>query len=131
MRTRLAIVFLLALTVAACATGGSGEGQPRRNRNLLTLEELVPVEALSAWEAIQRLRPMWMRPGGIRNSSNPRGHYPTVFVDGAPFGVLESLRNFRVTNIQEIRYVGPTDATIRYGGEYQGGIILIVTRGTE
>jgi hypothetical protein len=44
---------------------------------------------------------------------------------------MESLRSFRVLGIQEMRYVGGSDATIRYGGEYQGGVILITTRSRE
>jgi hypothetical protein len=51
-----------------------------------------------------------------------------VFVDGSPYGDMESLRGFRVENIQEMRYVNATDATIRYGGMYQGGVILITTK---
>ena len=71
---------------------------------------------------------MWMRPGGIRNSANPAGHYPHVFVDGAPYGSMDSLRNFRVANIERMQYVNATDATIRYGGQYQGGVILLTMK---
>ena len=129
MRTRLMMAVLLSLVAAACSTGSGRPGEPRRDRNLLTLEELAPLESFTAWEAVQRLRPMWMRPGGIRNSANPAGHYPTVFVDGSPYGPMEVLRTFRVRDLQEIRYVSGTDATIRYGGEYQGGVILLMTLG--
>lgn len=128
MRPRFGILFFLALTASACASGSSGSGEPRRNPDLLTLEELEPLSQFTAWEAIQRLRPIWLRPGGIRNSANPAGHYPSVFVDGSPYGPMESLRSFRVDNIQEIRHVDATDATIRYGGQYQGGVILILSR---
>jgi outer membrane receptor for Fe3+-dicitrate len=71
---------------------------------------------------------MWMRPGGVRNSSNPAGHYAHIFVDGAPYGSMESMRTFRVTNVQEIRFVAATDATVRYGGQFQGGVLLITTK---
>jgi len=128
MRTRLAMFFLLTIIAGACTTSSGGSRAPRRDRNLLTLEELAPVDAFTAWDAVQRLRPMWLRPGGIRNSANPAGHYPQVFVDGSPYGSLDSLRRFRVSDIEEIRYVNATDATIRYGGQFQGGVILIVMR---
>ena len=131
MRARIAFTLLMALVASACTTGSGGSGEPRRNRNVLTLEELAPMESFTAWDAVQRLRPMWMRPGGIRNSANPAGHHPSVFVDESPFGPMEALRSFRVLDIQEMRYVGATDATIRYGGDYQGGVILITTRGSR
>ena len=123
------MALLLTLVAVACTTGSRGSGTPRRDRNLLTREEMAPLESFTAWEAVQRLRPMWMRPGGVRNSANPAGHYPSVFVDGSPYGPLQALRNFRVLDLEELRYVSASDATIRYGGQYQGGIILLKTRG--
>ncbi len=128
MRPRVLLLLLLVMAGAACATGTSGSGEPRSSRSMLLPAELEPLNQFTAWDAVQRLRPMWMRPGGIRNSANPAGHYPHVFVDGSPYGDMESLRGFRVENIQEMRYVNATDATIRYGGMYQGGVILITTK---
>ncbi len=131
MPSRLLMASLLVLLAAGCATSGAGSGEPRRDRNLLTSEDMAPMESFTAWEAVQRLRPMWMRPGGIRNSANPAGHYPHVFVDGSPFGPMDSLRSFRVVNIEEMRYINPTDSTIRYGGQYQGGVILVTMKGED
>ena len=128
MRPRVLLLLFLILTGAACATGTSGSGEPRSDRNMLLAADLEPLSQFTAWDAVQRLRPMWMRPGGIRNSANPAGHYPHVFVDGSPYGAMEALRSFRVENIQQMRYVNATDATIRYGGMYQGGVILISTK---
>jgi len=128
MRPRTGILFVLTLLASACATGGSGSNEPQRDRNRLTAEELEPLVQFSAWDAVQRLRPMWMRPGGIRNSANPAGYYAYVFVDGSPYGEMATLRGFRMENVQEMRFVDATDATIRYGGQYQGGVILITTR---
>jgi len=128
MRRRIAFLLLMVLVASACATGGSGPSEPKRDRNLLSAEELAPLLQFSAWDAVQRLRPVWLRPGGIRNSANPAGHYPHVFLDGSPYGPMDALRGFRVETVEEIRYVNATDATIRYGGQYQGGVILITTR---
>ena len=133
MRPRIGILFLLVFLASACATGGTGSGsdEPRRDRNRITAEELQSLGQFSAWDAIRRLRPIWMRPGGIRNSANPSGHYPHVFLDGSPYGDMEILRTIRVENVEEMRYVSPTDSTIRYGGEFQGGVILLPTRSQD
>lgn len=128
MRPSTGILFGLALVASACATSSSGSDEPQRDRNRLTAEELEPLVQFTAWDAVRRLRPNWMRPGGIRNSANPAGHYPYVFVDGSPYGEMESLRGFRLDTVQEMRFVDARDATIRYGGQYQGGVILITTR---
>ena len=124
MRTRLASVLLLAIVAGACSTAGSGSGEPRRNRNHLTAEELVAVDGFTAWEAVQRLRPMWMRPRGT-------GHYPSLFVDESPYGDMEGLHRFRVSDIEEMRYIDGTDATTRYGGQYQGGVILVTMKSRD
>ena len=131
MRPRNGILFLMVLLASACASGGSGSnsGEPRRDSSRLTAEEIEPLNQFSAWDAVRRLRPMWMRPGGIRNSANPAGHYPHVFMDGSPYGDMEILRTIRVENLAELRFVGATDATIRYGGQFQGGVILLTTKG--
>lgn len=129
MRTRFTMTLLLLLVLAGCTTSSGGSSEPRRNRNILTESELSSMLQFTAWDAVQRLRPMWMRPGGVRNSANPAGQYPHVFVDGAPYGQMEILRSLRVINIREMRYISSTDATIRYGGEYGGGVILVSMQG--
>lgn len=130
MRPRTGVLFLMVFLASACTTGsaGSASGESRTDRNALTAEELEPLNQFSAWEAVQRLRSMWMRPGGIRNSANPSGHYPHVFLDGSPYGQMEILRTIRVENLSGMRYVNATDATIRYGGQFQGGVILLTTK---
>lgn len=76
MRTRLALFFLLTIIAGACTTSSGGSREPRRDRNRLTVEELAPVEAFTAWDAVQRLRPMWMRPGGDPEFGQPRWALP-------------------------------------------------------
>lgn len=129
--TRYLSAWLLALAASACATSGGSTGEPRQDRNLLTAEDLQPMATFTAWEAVQRMRPMWLRPGGVRNSANPGGHHAHVFVDEAPYGPLEALRSFRVSDIRQMRFVNATDATTRYGGQYQGGVIIVTSRGNR
>ena len=63
---RLAAVVGLALLAAACASGGgSGDSGPRRDRNLITGEELTQTgELTTLFDAIRRLRPTWLRGRG-------------------------------------------------------------------
>ncbi len=117
---RLAI-FGLILLAAACAGGGGTDG-PRRNPNLITAQELANVEVGTAYEAVQRLRPQWMnRRGGME---------PKVFVDGSPQGMggLDTMRQYRVDSLREIRFIDPPDATMRWGTGHGAGVIDIITR---
>jgi hypothetical protein len=52
-----------------------------------------------------------------------------VFLNGRPFGDLVTLYDFNSQTIDEIRFISPADATIRYGTGYAGGIIHVIAGG--
>ena len=117
----LAVVGLTLLAAACASGGGSGESGPRSNRNLITGEELTQVaEVDTAFDAIQRLRPNWLRGRG--------GSSPKVFIDGVQMGNAGVLRNYRVDVIRECRYIPPADASLRFGTGFGGGVIEVLTR---
>ena len=51
---------------------------------------------------------------------------PQVYVQGMRYGSIGELRLFRVTGIQEIRYVDARSATIRWGMGHSNGVIEVV-----
>ncbi|MEJ2206655.1 MAG: hypothetical protein P8170_21400 [Gemmatimonadota bacterium] len=122
---RLLIAFLaLALGLTGCASsggGGGGDSAPRGSANRIIFEELEPVQQLDGYDAVRRLRPMWLRARG--------GASPQVLVDGnRQPGGLDALRSLRVSEIQEMRFLSSSDATTRYGTGFDGGAILVTTR---
>jgi hypothetical protein len=126
---RYATIVLLAAVMAApaCTTTGQG-GSSGRQRNLITLEELEPFQQLTAFDAIQQLRPRWLQ---ARRAVNVRGSgqvYPKVAVDGMPRGELGDLRTISGHTIREIRFLNSADATTRYGTGYAAGVIEIRTK---
>ena len=115
--------FGFATGLAACASGGgSGDGSPRRNPNLITAEELVAYPTVSALDAIRRLRPRWLQArGGMRAQ---------VVVDGARMGDLEdALQSIQAASVRTMQYLSSSDATMRFGTNYAGGAIEVITRG--
>ena len=118
---RLAVVGLTLLSAACAAGSGSGDSGPRRNANLITLEEVTALgDVGTAFDAIRRLRPNWLTGRG--------GSEPRIFVNGVDRGGLDILRNYRATAIREVRFTSPSDATIRYGTNSGGGVIDLITR---
>ncbi len=115
-------VVVLSLFVAACAAGsGSGDSGPRRSSNLITLAELTELTDVdTAFEAIRRLHPNWLTGRG--------GSPARVFIDGVEMGGTNILQSYRVTGIQECRFVSPSDATMRFGTGFGGGVIEVTTR---
>jgi len=122
---RLLVASLaLALGLAGCASAGGGgaeDGAPRGSANRIIFEELQPLQQLDGYQAVQRLRPIWLRARG--------GTMPQVLVDGnRQAGSLDALRSIRAADIQEMTYMSARDATTRFGTGFDGGAILITTR---
>ena len=122
-RRAFAVTVALALGLTGCASGGgSGDGGSRRGSTThITAEELAGLEQFDAYQAVERLRPNWLRTRG--------GSAAQVIVDGSrQNGGLELLRTFRVSEIQDLRYLSARDATTRFGTGFDGGAILVTTR---
>lgn len=118
-RLMLPFAVLLLLVAGACASaGGSGTS---RNSNRITAEELETVATFSAYEAVRRLRPAWLR---VRTQAAP----PVVFLDGVQMGGPETLENFRASQFREILHRSGPDATTLYGTGVAGGTIELVSR---
>lgn len=116
---------------ASCATGGTYRQTQQSDRSLITREELESIPPMSAFQAVARLRALWLRgyPGTFQGDR--ARDYPYVFLDGRPHGTLESLHQIGTEVIETIRFLSASDATTRFGTGYPAGIIEIVTRHLE
>ena len=105
-------VFVYSMLVLGCASsaGGGGSDSPR---DALTQADLLETNQPTVYEALQQLRPQWMR---VRGPGRAYGT-PTiqVYLDGAPFGELNALRQLRVTGVRDVRYLSATDAATLFG----------------
>ena len=113
------MTLLLALVLASCAsgTGGSSGGNP----DVLTMEELATVQSSNVYEAVQQLRPRWLRARDARETVR-------VVVNGAPQGSVEELRGISLGTVESLRYRDAREATMRYGTGFGGGAIEVTTR---
>ncbi|HMI47367.1 MAG TPA: hypothetical protein VK481_01705 [Gemmatimonadaceae bacterium] len=123
MSIRSVYMVSLAFTLACASTGGAGGGAPPPDRNLLTEDEISTISVASAYEAVERLRPMFLKTRG-RSTINAGGsEYATVFVNGQFYGDLPNLRNIMASEVREIRYLNGPDAVTKYGMRYGSGAI--------
>ena len=103
------------------ATSSRQGAQPGSSADRIAQAELLPLDQLSAYEGVQRLRPRWLQ---VRTRLEPMVH-----IDGAVRSDgLADLRSLRCTDVQEIRYMSPSDATTRFGTGYGNGLILVTTK---
>ncbi|NJD20431.1 MAG: hypothetical protein FIA95_14265 [Gemmatimonadetes bacterium] len=115
------LLCILALGLAACVTGAGSGPRTRGSLDKITEAELEPIAQMSAFEAIQRLRPRWLQ--------SRTGLFPTVHVDGSARNAGEEiLASIPCSDVQEMQYMNASDATTRFGTDYVNGLILITTK---
>lgn len=95
--------------------------------NVLSGAEIEERDAMdmSAFEAVQRLRPNFLRYRG-RAGSNQRAGTLLVSVEGGPLRGIEALASIPARLIREIRFLSATDAAQRFGSGASGGPVLFI-----
>ncbi len=124
-RTRW-IPVLLALAVPAlqgCASGGRSVAS---NRPVLTYDEMAGTTAANLYEAVQRLRPLWLHERSARSLRLP--HEIAVYQGPTYVGSVEVLRQYRLESVTHLRYLDASTASATltgYGSRHlQGAIVL-------
>jgi len=130
----LGLVFAAVVTaglLGACATsgGGSGDDSPRGGINHIPRAELEANlgPSVSLFQAVQRLRPRWLR-GRRGVSGSGRRYQPVVYFDDTRYGPVQTLTRLRVADAEELRFINARDATTRYGTGVPGGVIAVTPR---
>ena len=117
-------ILILVVLASGCAPpGGTGE---RRDRDLLTREELEGMDHLSAFDAVRRLRPTWLQAERGRDSFVAQDRRSTrVYVNGVRYGDKASLQSIQVRDVESIRFLDKREATTRFGTDHAEGAILV------
>jgi hypothetical protein len=128
----LALALTIAAQASACA-GGAAPGEaraPRRNPNQLNADELSQpaVVTLTALDAVQRLRPTWLRQRGATSVANSGSQLPAIMVNDS-FQSMDALRSLRASDVQSMEFLSGADATTLYGTGYVNGLIKVKTGG--
>ena len=141
----LLCAYLPALASAQATT------RVKKSANEISLEEMADptISARSVLDAVQRLRPNWMKSrgstsfrggnaaqGGVSGScrggncsaisTTPGTDAPGVILNELkqPF---ETLRSIKANEVTSLKYLSAQDATTRYGTGFPQGVILIST----
>jgi hypothetical protein len=151
MYARLLIIALLM--VAAPGQRGQAQSQKqKRDRYLITADEVATASANSALDVVEQLRPQWLRReenrpamsfGGGRSAGRsspaeepqsragePMPEAPPklgVFIDGTE-GDLQDLKRMPREQVRELRYLTGSEAQGRYGPRFAAGVIEVTLR---
>ncbi|HEU4747024.1 MAG TPA: hypothetical protein VFS56_00885 [Gemmatimonadaceae bacterium] len=113
------VVAAVMLGGCAPAVGTSEMGRPTapRKANILTAEEIVGAEAdqTTAYDAIARLRPIWLTPRGPSSFYGTGTDYPALFIDGQAFSDFRALRTIQANQVADIRFYRPDEAGAAFG----------------
>jgi hypothetical protein len=113
---RTLLLPVVALTLA-CATSSR---QVQNDSPVLSGEEIASVSVATAYDAVARLRPSYLRSHG--------GERSVVYMNTHVVGGVEALRDIPAYRVHEIRYLTPAEARSRLGAGHDGGVIIVVTR---
>ncbi len=132
----LGLVLLGALAHPAAAQ------KIRRDKNVITAEEIAKASGSTAFEVIRQLRPSWFvtrgvagtqrqEPAGSATSSDVGGMTVpgiAVYVDGVKAGGTDELNSISVDRIKELHFYSANDATTKFGTGHPNGAIEVLTK---
>jgi hypothetical protein len=140
MKTKLVRSLFVAAASAAllggCAAASEGSGSTaealsRGNRNLITSDEIATVGVTNLYDAVQRLRPQWLRGGPVTSLRGSGSGLPVVvYQNNTPLGGLDALRQMQPGFATSLRFLdGPTASNTLpgLGSRTVAGAIVIVT----
>lgn len=152
MSAKLLSACVLVATATACATSAppppsaapgeqSQPGAVNRNRDLITHEDLQApsMVGLSVLDAVRSLRPQFLTVRGsntaaAKDKNDPNGAQlvdqeagkPHASIDGNKVVALEELASIRASTVKEIRFLNPSAAHQKFGGQAREGPVILV-----
>jgi hypothetical protein len=135
-RSLLAALFLFAGATACASSGASNAGpSTSSSRAVITEAELPTSGTETAFDAIMRLRPEFLRARPAQKYSLQEGAgvsgpaaAPALVVNGQRAGDLTDLRQIAATSLKSVRYYTIEQAKRKFGMQYDGGAIEIEYR---
>lgn len=122
-RRYLPLYAALVLVAGGCAAATSSSGG---SYGSITAEQIQELNASTALDVVQQLRPHWLR---ARGSASLHSAAPVlVYQNGVRVGGIDALRGMHVTSIISIQHLSGSEATMRFGIDHESGAILVRMR---
>ena len=118
--------WVLASALLVACTAPPRAPQPR-DRSILTAEEIMATHTTNLFDAIQQLRPEFLRQRGHSSIESPGADIPRVFVDNMEMGDVQFLKNINPMEVAEVQHLSAEQATTRWGTGYIGGALIVST----
>ncbi len=106
----------------------AGASAQKRQRDLLTRDEIQasPQRDLSLLQALRSLRPRFVQVAQSQTSFGVTAvAKAVVYIDGMREENADELSTIRAGDVDEVRYLDPTQAATEYGPTASGGALVI------
>lgn len=124
---RMTLTVVVALFALACAAQKSGRPGSAR-RDVITEEEIEASSAANVYDLVASLRGEYLKDRGTISIKTNTREKAVVFLNEQEYGIVETMRNIPKGRIAEVRYIPGVDAVNRFGAQYGGGIIMLISR---
>lgn len=128
MRFRAAPLSAGVCLLLSTGCASEGPARPRPQDNVVTADQIMASGATTAYEALQRLRPVWLGSRGPSSLTNPAPSVADVYINGVEVGDVSYLQNVHVEDVLRMRFYPATEAGARYGMNHPGGVIEVTMR---
>ena len=91
----------------------------------------MSTNATTAYDVIARLRAEYLRNRGPTSLVLASRAQAVVFLNEQLYGAIDTLKELRSSDLVEIRFYDGPDAITKFGSQYSGGVIQLVTRSRE
>ncbi len=97
-------------------------------RNVITMDMIEATPASSVYELITKLRADFLRDRGPVSILGNQHARAVVFLNDQEYGIPETMRNIPTDRIARIHFYPGTDAVPKFGSQYGGGVIQLISR---
>ena len=124
---RVSLTVAVVLLVSACTAQKAGRPMSAR-RDVITEEEIEASNATNVYDLVASLRGEFLKDRGIISIKTNTREKAVVFLNDQEYGIVETMRNIPKGRVSEVRYIAGVDAVNRFGAQYGGGIIMLISR---
>ena len=134
---RIVVLSLAILSLLVAATPAAA--QKRGDRSLITRQDIdeAGTGLTHALDAVQRLRPNWLRPpsgraassgmlDGLSTSTSTIATEPIVYIDDRRQPNVETLRTIQIGQVKEMKYMDQNRAIQMLGPGHEAGAIMVI-----
>jgi len=121
------LVISVCVVVLACAQA-TQTAATITSRQALLGDEIHAASVTTAYQAVARLRPEWLRQRGRMSMRDPGAGAVVVYVNGLREGGATALDGIAAETVFAMEYLNGSDATTRFGTGHSGGAILVQLR---